>query len=399
MKFGFIVVLALVLSAFAAHFLLQDPGYVVISFRNYLIEMSVPVLVSGILLILFLSWLVVKLFKAPRKLGEAAGRYRSGRAGDRLTRGMIEVAEGNFAKGEKLLARAASASDAPLLNYLQAARAAHLLGEDERRDNWLKQAYENTPEAASAVLLTQAELQLDQGQYEQALATLRRLEEKAPNQSYALNLLGRLYHRLEDWTQLEALLPRLKKHGRVDDDLLGKWATRVYRENLVRAADADAILAAWNSVPKNLKNDTTLLEAWYGALIRTGQHDKAEKAIAVELKREWRTPLVRLFGMIESSDPAKQLNRAEGWLKAHPDDPDLLLAAARLCLKNELWGKARSYLETAISLEPTPEAYEEYGRLLNQLGESDAAAEAYRSGLSLVAPPPMRSIPDLRIKR
>ena len=399
MKFGFIVVLALVLSAFAAHFLLQDPGYVVISFRNYLIEMSVPVLVSGILLILFLSWLVVKLFKAPRKLGEAAGRYRSGRAGDRLTRGMIEVAEGNFAKGEKLLARAASASDAPLLNYLQAARAAHLLGEDERRDNWLKQAYENTPEAASAVLLTQAELQLDQGQYEQALATLRRLEEKAPNQSYALNLMGRLYHRLEDWTQLEALLPRLKKHGRVDDDLLGKWATRVYRENLVRAADADAILAAWNSVPKNLKNDTTLLEAWYGALIRTGQHDKAEKAIAVELKREWRTPLVRLFGMIESSDPAKQLNRAEGWLKAHPDDPDLLLAAARLCLKNELWGKARSYLETAISLEPTPEAYEEYGRLLNQLGESDAAAEAYRSGLSLVAPPPMRSIPDLRIKR
>jgi uncharacterized protein HemY len=50
-------------------------------------------------------------------------------------------------------------------------------------------------------------------------------------------------------------------------------------------------------------------------------------------------------------------------------------------------------------LRPTPEAYEEYGRLLNQLGESDAAAEAYRAGLSLVAPPPMRSIPDLRIKR
>ena len=30
MKFGFIVVIALVVSAFAAHFLLQDPGYVVI---------------------------------------------------------------------------------------------------------------------------------------------------------------------------------------------------------------------------------------------------------------------------------------------------------------------------------------------------------------------------------
>jgi HemY protein len=248
------------------------------------------------------------------------------------------------------------------------------------------------------VLLTQAELQLDQGQYEQALATLRRLEEKAPNHSYALNLLGRLYYRLEDWAQLEALMPRLKKHGRVDDDLLGKWAIRVHRENLGRAADADAVLNAWNSVPKNLRTDTSLLEAYFAALIRTEQHDKAEKEIAAELKREWRPPLVRLFGMITSSDPAKQLIRAEGWLKAHPDDPDLLLAAARLCLRNELWGKARSYLETAISIRPSPETYEEYGRLLNQLGEGDAAADAYKTGLGIVAGTPLRAIPDLRAR-
>lgn len=396
MKFGLLVVLALVASAFAAHFLLQDPGYVVINFRSYIVEMSVPVLLAALLLLAFIAWLLVKIFKAPRKLGEAAGRYRSGRAGHRLTRGMIEVAEGNFARGEKLLARAASGSDAPLLNYLQAARAAHLLGEDERRDSWLKAAYENTPEAASAVLLTQAELQLDQGQYEQALATLRRLEENAPNHSYALNLLGRLYYRLEDWTQLEALLPRLKKHGRVDDELLGKWAIRVHREHLSRAKDPGAVLSAWNSVPKDLRNDGSILEAYFSALIRTEQHDKAEKEIAAELKREWRPPLVRLFGLIAGSDPAKQLSRAEGWLRTHPDDADLLLAAARLCLKNELWGKARSYLETAISIRPTPEAYEEYGRLLNQLGESDAAADAYKAGLNLIASAPLVAIPDLR---
>jgi HemY protein len=396
MKFGFFVVLALVASAFAAHFLLQDPGYVVINFRSYLIEMSVPVLLAALFLLVFAGWLLVKIFNVPRTLGGAAGRYRSARAGHRLTRGMIEVAEGNFARGEKLLARAASGSDAPLLNYLQAARAAHLLGKDERRDSWLRQAYENTPEAASAVLLTQAELQLDQGQHEQALATLRKLEEKAPNHSYALNLLGRLYYRLEDWAELEALLPRLQKYGRIDDDLLHKWAVRVHRENINRATDADAVLTAWGSVPKTQRFDTSLLEAYFGSLIRTGQHDKAEKEIAAELKREWRGPLVRLFGMIASSDPGKQLGRAEGWLKTHPDDPDLLLAAARLCLRNELWGKARSYLETAISLSPSPETYEEFGRLLNQLGESDAAADAYRAGLSLVAPAPLRAIPDLR---
>ena len=70
----------------------------------------------------------------------------------------------------------------------------------------------------------------------------------------------------------------------------------------------------------------------------------------------------------------------ERWLKDRGEDPDLLLAAARLCLRNELWGKARSYLETVISLRPTPEAYREYGALLTQLGEADAAAEDANGG-------------------
>lgn len=396
MKFGLLVVVALLACALAAHFLLQDPGYVVIDFQSYVIEMSVPVLLGFLVLLLFMAWFVSKLLRAPRRLGEAAGRLKSGRAGNRLTRGMIEVAEGNFARGEKLLARAAPASDAPLLNYLQAARAAHLQGEDERRDKWLREAYERTPEAASAVLLTQAELQLDQGQYEHALATLRQLDEKAPNHSHALNLLGRLYYRLEDWRHLGELLPRLRKHGRVDPAVVEKWSVRVHRETLEQADEAAAVDAAWSAVPRSLKNHVDLLEAYFASRVRAGQADRAEKEVAAQLKREWRAPLVRLYGTIESSDSARQLRRAEGWLREHPEDVDLLLAAARLCLRNELWGKARSYLETVVSIRPTPEAYQEYGRLLNQLGEADAAAEAYKSGLNLLAPSTAPAIPHLK---
>lgn len=395
MKLGLLFIVALIVSAFAASILLTDPGYVVINFRGYLIEMSVPVLLALFVLVIFTTWLIVKLLRAPRKLGEAAGRYRSGRAGQKLTRGVIEVAEGNFAKGERLLARAVDVSESPLLNYLQAARAAHLLGQDERRDSWLRQAYENLPEAANAVLLTQAELQLDQAQYEPALATLRQIQENSPNHSYALVLLGRLYYRLEDWPHLSQLLPRLKKYGRLDDATLSTWSLRVHQENLKSAADGEAVISAWKNVPKNYKKDVGMLETYYSSLIRTGRHDKAEKDLAADLRREWRPQLVRLFGVVDGIDAPRQLKKAEGWLKNHGEDPDLLLAAARLCLRNELWGKARSYLETVISIRPTPEAYQEYGRLLNRLGEGDAAADAYRAGLSLVAHSPVPAVPHL----
>lgn len=395
MKFGLLVVAALLIGAFLANFLLQDPGYVVINFRSYIVEMSVPVLIGFVLLLMFGLWMLGKIWRAPRRLGEAAGRYKSGRAGHRLTRGMIEIAEGNFSKGEKMLARSAAASDAPLLNYLQAARAAHLLGHDDRRDNWLKQAYEHTPEAANAVLLTQAELQLDQGQFEQALATLRKLDENAPNHSHALALLGRLYYRLEDWQQLAQLLPRLTKHGRVDEQTLQKWSVRTHREMLQIAPDPDAVAAAWSQVPRNFKKDVAVLEAHYAALVRTGQHELAEKELISELKREWRSPLVRLFGLVRGKDPVRQLKKAEGWLQQHPNDPELLLAAARLCLRNELWGKARSYLDTVIAIRPTPEVYQEFGRLLQKLGDEEGAAEAWRAGLNLVAGSDLPAIPHL----
>ena len=395
MKIGIIIVLALFASAFAAHFLLSDPGYVVINFRGYLVEMSVPVLVLLTAALFGLIWLVRKIILAPRRIGEAAGRYRSARSGQKMTRGMIEVAEGNFARGERMLARAASTSDSPLFNYLQAARAAHLQGRDERRDDWLKLAYQEVPEAANAVLLTQAEFQLDQGQHEQALATLRRLDENSKDHGHALALMGRLYFQLEDWTALRDILPRVRKHAQVKPETLATWTVRIHKEQIDHAADGDAVAAVWKDVPKPQKSDISLLEAYYQGLMRSGLHEKAEKELASALKSNWRGPLVRLFGLVEGADASKQLKKAEGWLSDHSEDPDLLLTAARLCLRNELWGKARSYLETVISLRPNPEVYQEYGALLNQMGEADAAADAYRDGLGMVAGNNLPALTDM----
>lgn len=392
MKFGIIVVLALVASAFATYFIFDDPGYVLINYRGYAIEMNVPVLTGFVVLLVVGVWLIRKILIAPRRLGEAAGRIRSARSGQKMTKGMIAVAEGNLARGEKMLGRAARTSDSPLFNYLQAARAAHLQGRDERRDEWLRLAFRETPEAANAVLLTQAEFQLDRNQYEQALATLRRLEEDSKNHVHALALMGRLYFKLEDWTALGEILPRLRKNTQIKPEVLEKWTIRVHKEALDKATDAEVLDFTWKGITRSLKTDTTLLEAYYNGLMRAGLHDRAEKELATSLKSNWRGPLVRLFGLVEATDTTKQLKRAEGWLKNHGEDPDLLLAAARLCLRNELWGKARSYLETVLSMRPTPEAYQEYGALLAQMGEADAAADAYRDGLGMVAAKPLPAI-------
>ena len=106
-------------------------------------------------------------------------------------------------------------------------------------------------------------------------------------------------------------LPRLEKQGRVKQERLDKWAVRVRTENFATAADGDAVLAEWRSLPKRLRNDVSVLEAYYEALMRVGLHDKAEKDLSAALKAEWRMPLVRLYGRVEGPDPTRQLKRAE----------------------------------------------------------------------------------------
>jgi HemY protein len=186
-KVGLVIVLALIVGALAAHLTLVDNGYVLINFQGYIFETTVPILVLLLVLGYLIVRILVEVWRAPRRLGEAWARVRINYAGRQATKGYIALAEGKLARGERLLTRGARLSETPLLNYLAAARAAQMQGDRERRDGWLRLACEQEPAAQDAVLLTQAELQLEDGQYAEALASLNRVRERHPTHAPAVH--------------------------------------------------------------------------------------------------------------------------------------------------------------------------------------------------------------------
>jgi HemY protein len=384
MRIGLWGIAAVFLGAFFAHFILRDRGYVLINFAGYVVEMSVPALVVVLVLLYVGIRALVALWRAPRRLGEAIAESQERRAGVKLTRGLIHIAEGDWARGERLLTQGLRGTDAPLINYLLAARAAQLQGSDERRDDWLRLAYEELPNAETAVLLTQAELQLEHGEYERALATLNRIQEAHPNHPVALGLLAKTHRALEDWNRLIELLPSIGSAKLDAEDLETLTAEALTVFNARGDLTFEQLEKLWGELPAKLKSAPRLVALHAVALGSLGRGDLAAKEIGNALKRNWHEDLVIAFGKIETSDPAKQLRRAEQWLKAHPEDGALLLTAARLCMAVELWGKARSYLESSLAMQPRTDAYALYGRLLKQLGEDESAALAFRSGLALV---------------
>jgi HemY protein len=379
-RLGLLVLLGLALGALVAHWLLGDQGYVLIDFRGWTLETSVPGLVLALMVLYLLLRLVFWALRLPRRIGEAAGELRDRRAQRRLDQAFAAIAEGQWARGERLLGRARG--PASLAGYLAAARAAQEQQATERRDEWLRLAYEADPGAASAVLLTQAELQLDSGQLEQALATLRQLESTSPGHPRCLALQAAVLERLGDWSGLEALLAQLRSRKALTGEALQALEIRIAQAALGRAEDAAALENAWQGLKRDLRRDPALLESYAQAALRLGAADAAERVLRRALRSEWSPSLVAAYGRLDTGDPAAQLAAAEEWLRQRPEDAELLLACGRLCLNNQLWGKARSYLETSLAIRPDPETWRIYGELLVQLGESGAASEAFRQGLA-----------------
>ena len=86
----------------------------------------------------------------------------------------------------------------------------------------------------------------------------------------------------------------------------------------------------------------------------------------------------------ENGDVVARIAHAEKWLADHPRDGALLLALGRLCRQKQLWGKAQSYLEASLAVEPTPEAHLELASLLEtELEKSGVAERHYRSAAML----------------
>ncbi len=382
MKFGLLVILSLLLGALAAIFLMDNNGYVLINFVGYTIEMSVPALLFVMLAAYLLVRLVVRIWQAPSQLGEAAARGRVKRANKRITRGYIELAEGNFAKGEKLLTKGIRSSETPLLNYLAAARAAQAQGDGQRRDNWLQMAYEQDPEAGSAVLLTQAELQLQNNETEAARRTLERIIERSPRSGEAIRLLAEVCLQEAEWQTLSGLLPKLRK--RLSKEQFRSWSVTCYKGLLDEAGRSKVEMdAVWKNIPRNLRQEHDLVVARIEAATLAGEHLEAEVLIRKALERQWDNGLVRRYGLLLTAEPQNLLRHAEKWLKEHPEDPELLLTTGRLCIRTQLWGKARSYLESSIAMQPSAETYNELGQLMLKLDEPEKASSAFRQGLEL----------------
>jgi len=388
MRMLFILILLLV-SGWLGIQLSKDPGYVVITINQWSIETTVWFAVISIVIFFFLLYVVFRIFLKivhfPAKWHAWRERRKTQKALNTTRKGLIEYSEGYWQKANYHLIKALPHADTPLLNYLTAARAAQKMGDNKLRDYYLSEAQQSMPEAKIAVELTQAELQLANQQWEQALATLKHLHDLAPGHHYVLKLLMDLYQQVKDWPHLINLLPELKKHKVISTSEYEHMMLLAYSEsikNLARLDDLKALENFMNQLPKSLRYQPELNHIYANTLLKHHKNEKAESILRTCLRKSFQEDLIDLYGICQHQ-PEPQLSFAESLLKKNPHSADLYLCLGRLSMQCKLWGKAKTYLKKSIELKPTAENHAQLGLLYEYLNEPFKASEQYKKGLEI----------------
>jgi len=339
-------------------------------------------LVLGYLLLMGLSW----LFKLPKRNRQHKQFKRQMTAQLGMKNGLIKMLEGHWADGEKDLLDNVTYSDNPLLNYLAAARASQMQGHYHQRDDYLKKASGFGQDAEVAVAVSQASMQLDAGQIEQARATLTHLRELSPNHPIPNQLLAKVYYQQEDWKQLAQLMPvlLLQSEGSVDSKKHKKFMQRAVVglfETTSGKQDIVALESIWQTLPAQVKQETYAVEAYATALTNAGGGDLAAPLLEARLAQQAERRLYACYGKIHHRHPSIALAKANAWVARDETDPALLLCLARLQQQCENYSVSADYYERALTLVPDQQVYYEFAELLLLIGDVDNANRCNRQGL------------------
>lgn len=385
MRWVFWVLGLFALAVAAALALRFNAGYVLLVSPPYRVELSLNLFVIGALAAIGIGYLVLRLVLGAIELPARVREFRARRQRDNARSALLDALraffEGRYGRAEKAAAAVIESDEMPALGAVLAARAAHELRRYERRDEYLARAGERAPDDVAMRVIAEAELLLQQRRFQEALLALKALPEK---HTAGLRLELRAQQQAKNWEPTLPLIDQLTRRG-VFDAVQAAQLRRYAQIEILkrRALDRFSLEEYWQKIPAEQKRDPKVAAAAAQCFTALGGGEQACQIIEGALDHEWDSELVGWYAECAGAAIVRRIERAEKWLKTNPRDSALLLTLGRLCAEQELWGKAQSYLDASVAVEPTWSAHLALAELHDGLGHADAARRHYRESLDL----------------
>lgn len=290
-----------------------------------------------------------------------------------LTRGFVAIAAGDSKKATALARDVRyllpHETGLPLLLEAQAAR----LRGDERAAQASFEQLLGDKDAAFFGIRGLVKSSLDVGDTQKALSYARTALEQNPKQPWILKSVYDLEIQSHQWEDAYRTLQKLSKHKVVDTNKI--ISDEIALLMILAQNDmASGNESGWkNKVERAHKLDATFVPAITALGHYWIERGKAGKVSSM-VEKAWRiTPhpdLALLWDKVspmpKASDPLRRLRWFEKLMAINPDSADGKLAAAKVAMECGLNGQAREYLESALEIRPTVQAYRLFADLEEQ---------------------------------
>jgi HemY protein len=388
MRFALWSIILAAVAVGIALFARHSTGYVVIVSAPYRIELSLNLLVflvlAGYLAFYALARLLSTLAAIPARVRAYRAERQSSKMRQALNDALLAFFQGRYASAEKSAAAALTGGETKGVAAIIAARSAHELGRFTEREQFLDHAKGSAPDVDQARLTTLADLLVSQERYAEALAVLNDLSARDARNLRLLRLKLQAEQAMRNWDEVLATLAALAKLGGLGPAEAATARRAAHLGNLNRKAqDAPALAAYWKQLPAEIRVDPAVAATAARYHLALGGTAEAQAIIEQALEREWSSSLVALYGESAGSDALPQIEHAEKWLRGHARDPALLLALGKLCMRQGLWGKAQSYIEASLALEPTHDGHMTLAALMERIGRPQEAILHFRRSAEL----------------
>lgn len=373
------VLVAIGISLFAG----IDNGYVLIVRPPYRLELSFNLLLILIVLSFFSLHYALRFYRYARKLPATVKHYREQQ---RQTQGQAALLDalhylidGQYQLAEKLAARALQFDYSIGLSALVAARAAHRLQRKQQRDYYLAEAERRSPETATQRLFTQADLQVDEKNYTDALESLQSLAKLDAHHAPALRLSLHVYKALQHWDELLHTLKTLEKQGALDSEKLNDYRTEAHLNKIETLGQQETALQTyWQTLSEAEKRNPRLTHAMALALQKADAHAHAIQLLQHSLNNQWNPELVTLLGDCQAPDPSALYQSCETWLLSHQGDPALLYTLGKLATQAQQYDKALTFLSTSLTLQHSQATRRAIGEVYEALKQPEQALTFYK---------------------
>jgi HemY protein len=372
LRLGLYLLLA-ILAAVIGFVLRRDAGMVYVRFHGWEVETSVVFVgIVAVLLALLALAVYTLVVRWPRRFGWK----RRARATARLDQGLVLAFEGNLHDAQRELLAASTEPLQRLSALLSAADVAHRRSETGLVDEILRNALELERGRTVAPLLADA-WRAERGDEAAFEAIVKRSADANAPPLVLRTLIDGLLSR---GRSAEALAPlqSLAERRQIGDREYAALELRVLSQALEQAPDRATLDSLWQRFGKQERRERMVLAALIRAESRVGSRDLAATAIEAALTREWSEELAELYAHAPVDQASPRIKRAEKLLQGHAQSPGLLLALARWCRIEQIYGKAQEYLRLSLSLSPRAAALIEMARLSEARGEAERARLGWR---------------------